>query len=157
MAQSKRKAVTAGERLFLLTIAATVGGLLLSGFAVYSYSWEVMRFPMIAGAATILLCVFALLRPGSRESAKSPGEEIAGLTANAVLRFVRRIAVAAPLVLVFGYVAGLSLYLFYHLRRNGESWRLAGLLGLLCFLFIQLVFVVALERPFAGGLLGLML
>lgn len=149
--------MTAGERIFLVTIAAAVGGLLLSGFAVYSYNWEVMRFPMIAGGATIPLCVFALLRPGSRESAKSPGEEIAGLTANAALRFVRQIAVVVPLVFIFGYVLGLSLYLFYHLRRNGESWRLAGVLALLCFLFIQLVFVVALERPFASGLLGLML
>ncbi len=149
--------MTAGERIFLLTVAATVGGLLLSGYAVYSYSWEVMRFPIIAGAATIPLCVFALLSLSSRERATSSEKEITGLTADAVLQFVGRIAVVVPLVIIFGYVLGLSLYLFYHLRRNGESWRLAGALALSCFVFIYLVFSIALGRPVEWGVLGLAL
>ena len=144
------------ELVFLLTVAAFLVGFCLLGLFHYRYSDTLMRFPLLAAGATLVVVVVHLL--GLRKAAPpelapaSDSADLEGRHAGAAWGRLLWLFAIVPLVFVFGFPAGLALYLICFLKSVGEGWRLslavAGASLLLSYgLFIRVLGVSLPQLP----------
>lgn len=108
--------MTRADKAFAAAVMTFVLAVLALGAFGYGYDALVLRFPLLAGAATAALCA-AALAAGQRQADPSALRAI-----GAHARAAAWVAAAVPAVLVGGFAVGLPLYLLVYLRVHGRGW-----------------------------------
>lgn len=148
----RRTPVTTAERLFPAAVLVFVAAVLGLGFVVYDYSATVMRFPVVVGGVTGVLCVLRIAAAVRRRAA--PPADARAPAPPALGRAVLWLVGILPAVYLLGYLAGLPVYLFLYARAHGEGWAMAGGLALACLAVVYGVFMNLLAVPLPVQPLG---
>ncbi len=119
-----------------------------AGVFYYNYPMAVMRFPYFVGGFLIALSTWRLI--GAVRGRRLPGEpaEATEPTTESVGEFVRTalwLVGILPAVWLFGYLAGIPIYLVAYFRAHCESWLLSLTLAGGALAVTYLVFIVALK------------
>ena len=119
----------------------------------YEYKWVVLRFPIGIGLVVLLFCVLDLwvtrdsaVTTVTSEVVQTETKETSLSPRSASLGMVWIIAIL-PIILLFGYGIGLSLYVLLFLKAHGQGWRLAVVLSLCTFALVYFAFVKVLGVP----------
>ncbi|OGA13113.1 MAG: hypothetical protein A3H32_19105 [Betaproteobacteria bacterium RIFCSPLOWO2_02_FULL_63_19] len=148
------------RRLEIIFPALLIAFVLLvvgAGVFYYQYSFTVMRFPYVSGGLLILLAGWrirnALAAPsspadGSRAETESETAAIAPPpeeSAREVLLTGLWLLGILPAVWIFGYPAGIPLYLMAYFRGHGERWAVSIALSLVALAVTYFVFILMLK------------
>lgn len=146
------------EVIFATAIVSFVVFVVGAGALYYNYSATVMRFPYVVGGFIIVLAVWrifaALAAPpspatpphGARADTELSGaptaqEESAGEILVTGLWLVSIL----PAVWIFGYLAGIPLYLLVYFRAHGERWVISIVLALAALAMTYFAFILLLK------------
>ena len=114
--------MTRAAVIFPALILLAVAG--LSIFAVFTFTWTALQFPLGAG---VLLCAMCVGELASTLSGRQAVATIEAERAGPVpWRNLVWIFALGGFLFAFGFVAGPALYLLIFLRANRFSWPLAG-------------------------------
>lgn len=138
------------DRGFTIGLMVFVLGFIGLGQFHYEYAWPVIRFPMMVGMVTCLLCLGSLLRgiavvsnePDADSELPSESATV-GQTVSAMIW----VAAVMPTIFLLGYVIGLPLYIFVYSKTHDLGWVASGLLSILTFAVVYLGFVKLLSVP----------
>lgn len=113
--------MTRAAVVFPAFILVVVGG--LSIYAVFTFTWTALQFPLGAGVVLCAMCVGELAATLSgRQAGPTLDAERAGPLSWPSLAWIFALAV---FLFGFGFVAGPALYLLIFLRANRLSWGFA--------------------------------
>jgi hypothetical protein len=113
-----------GELAFSALMFAAVAALLLAGLFVLDYSWTVIAFPLMAGAALCVLCLLDIgATLGVRAAPSTAKDDSPEPLSLASLAWALSLL---PFVYALGFVFGSAVYLFTYLRAHGSSWRFSA-------------------------------
>ena len=132
------------QGIFPAGVALFVALVLLSGFFWYDYPWEVMRFPVASGIATITICLFLLMRTQVK-----PDDDAAEQTRSPTIAALWLLAVI-PFLLLFGFRAGFPLYALVYVFGNTRKPGLAALAAAITFALVYGIFTLVLNHPLPG-------
>lgn len=124
------------EAAFLCTLAGFLAGFCALGLFYYAYPLALLRFPLLAAAGTLVVVALQLLLLRGSASAdaalmpKGAGVPRPGDGQPAVVKEALWLMSILPLVFLLGFPAGLAVYLLCYLKHAGETWVLAGSMGL---------------------------
>ena len=125
--------MTTIDRAFTIAILAFIAVFLALGAWHYDYAWTVMRFPVLTGLTTCVICVGHIIladirsRNALRITAGPRADATAGL--RRALPAMAWVAAVIPVLLILGYVAGLPLYIFAYLKTHGQGWMVSAALA----------------------------
>jgi hypothetical protein len=129
------------ELIVLACIAATVAGTVGADAVGYGHGVRVLGFPAFIGLAIVLLCglrAWQCRREPRRTAGREPEPADVRQTIRAGLAFLA----VLPVVVVFGLVLGLPLFVAAYLKLRGEGWPVAAsgatiaLAGAVLFVFV---------------------
>ncbi|HSM19043.1 MAG TPA: tripartite tricarboxylate transporter TctB family protein [Hyphomicrobiales bacterium] len=142
--------------IFTALIAAFVLFFLGLGLFHYEYRWQIMRFPLAVGTAIVLFCIASIAAEirGARARAGGGGappaeEDLAGPRMNLrrdATGMVWMLAIL-PTIFLFGYVAGLPLYVFVYLKTHGQGWLASAIYAAATLAVVYLGFYKLLSVP----------
>lgn len=129
------------------------------GLFYYEYRWQIMRFPLAIGLAVILFCAAsmagewrALRAPAARREDPPSEEELPGARVDFRRDLPGMLWTLAilPAIFLFGYVAGLPLYVFLYLKTHGRGWIESGvyLLATLAVVYLGFYKLLGVPLPF---------
>lgn len=137
---------------FPALILLTVGGLTL--YAVFTFTWTALQFPLGAGLLLCALCVAELAATLSDRQAEAMVDaERAGSLSWPSLMWIFALA---GFLFGLGFVAGPALYLLIYLRANRFSWTFAASVALASVavtwgLFIKIIGILLPVAPLWMG------
>ncbi len=130
-----------GELIAPLALILAIAGLLAVEWLVDRHSWDVVRFPLLVGGVTALLCgvqVWRVLRQARAPRRAAPDGALPTLAS------LLWLLAALPVAFGLGFVVGLPLYALVFLKARGEGWGTAAGLAFLCWAILYGLFVQAL-------------
>ncbi len=136
------------EILLPAAIIVFTAFVIAAGIFYYAYPMSVMRFPYFVGGFLIALSTWRLI--GAVRGKRLPGEPAEALepTTEGIGEFVRTalwLVGILPAVWLFGYLAGIPIYLVAYFRAHGETWLLSLLLAGGALAVTYFVFIIALK------------
>ncbi|HZS65242.1 MAG TPA: hypothetical protein VFA53_12210 [Xanthobacteraceae bacterium] len=113
------------ELIFPAALSAVVALLLFSGYFVLHYSFKVIAFPLLTGAALCALCLVDIVMTMRSFAAQPAAEQAQDSDRTFSLASLAWALSLLLFVYAFGFVFGPALYLLTYLRIHGSSWALS--------------------------------